>query len=759
MRLIITNFKGIKNLELSFGKESTLLKGPSGTGKSTVLEAIKWCLYGHVKNISPLTGDKKTIVELHLEDYLIKRSKNPENLSLVYQEKNFIDREAQALIDNKFNREDLWLLSSYIKQGENNFFLETNQQHKLELIKELIFKDEKDTTLKYYNKIDEIVSKNNQIYKESEGVINYLKNEISSLKDKNNIFLEDFLESKKNKKLIKTGPQIRKKINELYQDIEKLEKAKEINEEIEIKQKEAQELQESLSEYPPQMSLDWINKWQEFKECKTLLEEYKEEDFSEEPQDLEDLLSLRVEALKNKEIQEAFPGEDLEELYKSKKKLYNNYLEYASYHDIEIKKNKIEAYIETLKKTEEKLINSWFCVLKDLGVEKKEFNEYSCLQLIENHLKDDSVALKCPSCSAKLFLKNGILEISGVEISREKKDIYKNNLEKLISLYTNLRKAEDKLEEYKCLLAGKNKPLIRDINRDKLEEDISLLSLYIKNIPSLEKINKNIKYCKSYKKYKKILKIYNDLKKYNFFEFKEPKDFNIYYHKFHSLLLKLENIKKFLSSNKYTKIIDYDSKLATINKTKVLIDRLDKFEKAIEKWLPIEEKENQLKELLEKQKNIINDNENHQILRKCIKEAENKYMQTKLEEINVCLNTILSTLFNDIKINLTMFKHLKNGTEKPQINLSIILRGKEYPNFHYFSGGEKDRISIAITITFNLILGSPIILLDEVMSSLEAEKREECLKIFKKYIKDKYLINICHETVEGYYDKIMKIHP
>ena len=133
-------------------------------------------------------------------------------------------------------------------------------------------------------------------------------------------------------------------------------------------------------------------------------------------------------------------------------------------------------------------------------------------------------------------------------------------------------------------------------------------------------------------------------------------------------------------------------------------------------------------------------------------------MELRIGEINKQLNEILDMLFEDINIEISMFRE-KKGKEKnkPQVNFKIILNGIEYPNFHFFSGGEKDRISIALTLTFNIILDSPIIMFDEVFSSLEESKREESLKIIRKYSKNKILLNICHETIEGYYDQIIKI--
>lgn len=44
-KMIIQNFKGIENLQMSFGKDNTIL-GDNGTGKTTIFDAFSWALFG-----------------------------------------------------------------------------------------------------------------------------------------------------------------------------------------------------------------------------------------------------------------------------------------------------------------------------------------------------------------------------------------------------------------------------------------------------------------------------------------------------------------------------------------------------------------------------------------------------------------------------------------------------------------------------------------------------------------------------------------
>lgn len=77
-RMTLTNFRGIKSLTVDFGKETTEVSGANATGKSTLLNAYLWCLWGIDQegrkdfNLKPLDREGKTedkvdvVVELTL---------------------------------------------------------------------------------------------------------------------------------------------------------------------------------------------------------------------------------------------------------------------------------------------------------------------------------------------------------------------------------------------------------------------------------------------------------------------------------------------------------------------------------------------------------------------------------------------------------------------------------------------------------------------------------------------------------------------
>ena len=55
-----------------------------------------------------------------------------------------------------------------------------------------------------------------------------------------------------------------------------------------------------------------------------------------------------------------------------------------------------------------------------------------------------------------------------------------------------------------------------------------------------------------------------------------------------------------------------------------------------------------------------------------------------------------------------------------------------------------------------MLSSNPFILLDECMSSLDEEMRHKVINLIKKYVPRKKVINICHDSVIGFYDNIVK---
>ena len=141
-------------------------------------------------------------------------------------------------------------------------------------------------------------------------------------------------------------------------------------------------------------------------------------------------------------------------------------------------------------------------------------------------------------------------------------------------------------------------------------------------------------------------------------------------------------------------------------------------------------------------------------------EVECHTLQTTVDSINAALSDIATHLFDDpIAISLQLFKALKTKDRvKPTVNITITYRGGEYDNISQLSGGEGDRISLAITLALARINSCPLLLLDECMASLDANLKESCLKTLRRNLGNhKTVISINHEGTEGTYDAVVTL--
>ena len=141
-------------------------------------------------------------------------------------------------------------------------------------------------------------------------------------------------------------------------------------------------------------------------------------------------------------------------------------------------------------------------------------------------------------------------------------------------------------------------------------------------------------------------------------------------------------------------------------------------------------------------------------------DLECSHLQTTVDSINESLNDILQNIFEKpIKVILNLYKKNKsNDKVRANVNLSVQYDGNEYDNINKLSGGEKDRISFALTLALSRLNGTEFLLLDETLRSLNDEYRTLCLEALKTFFgTTKTILCINHEDVEGNYDHVIQL--
>lgn len=140
-------------------------------------------------------------------------------------------------------------------------------------------------------------------------------------------------------------------------------------------------------------------------------------------------------------------------------------------------------------------------------------------------------------------------------------------------------------------------------------------------------------------------------------------------------------------------------------------------------------------------------------------QARTQTLQQFVDNLNISINKILSELFEDeILVKLQLEKQNKsNDKVRSVVNFLIEYRGYQFDSPMSLSGGERDRLSLALMIALASVCGSKIVLLDECLSSLNEELRLVCIQTLNKYLPGKTVINVCHSVTQGFHDETVNI--
>ena len=141
-------------------------------------------------------------------------------------------------------------------------------------------------------------------------------------------------------------------------------------------------------------------------------------------------------------------------------------------------------------------------------------------------------------------------------------------------------------------------------------------------------------------------------------------------------------------------------------------------------------------------------------------EAEYLVLSQFIDSMNESISSVSSLIFDSpIDITFSVYKEIKTGNRvKPQINFTAQYKGMKMERIAQLSGGEQDRLSLCVILALNKFFDLPILMLDEVIASLDAELREKCISAIKSCFSDaKPVVLICHDTMEGIFDHVVSI--
>lgn len=811
--LNLVNFRIHDNVEISLPLNSvTLINGPSGVGKTSILEAFIFVMYNAVQNPEKF-DTKRCWGWLFIGDLIIYRQKDP-NLLKVWRSsispggpfqnpKEYTNDDAQLVIDEIYGTKDTFLGCSYLRQKEFSVFLSGSDADKLELMKTIAMKG---------SELDETKGPIKQ-------KLTSLKEEFISLRAQfemalNNIQAFDVKHPNLVKYNLPTNTtDIMAKVMELRTVIAGMEQNYEnaVKVEASVNYVNAQ-----LSNYTSAKSmieerLRNIDSLSQRKRLEELESKIKEIDGSS-PDSTRlakaQLFKAWTQDVSHLELKLAESEKEYEGFLASVKKLAPDFPAYVTYGPdpftispertasenqivqyISIWKVRFEHMQETLKqisytlaRENHKDLNSANIALKAMDDEIEQLKKKEKVIRGELDKKRQMNKMKCPTCSASLVMSND---------------------------GKSLEKSLDVAQGLGAMLGGPEKPVevITATNEDLMNVISSTSSLNSKR----EQLSNTIKL---------IERMKYDI---GSFTVESASACLPLFSKYQSLKLALDNLREMLKNKKDNKpeevtekfsdpkekeafetervkvkktIDDYDRLLKDLNQTEANIQAAHNYMGELSKnvtsssaeikrnKLSLQEQIDQLmhfssaNELLTQRsilENIMTEkrretetvearmNACDRLYSKAI-EAERICLEGAVSEINSHLSMILKRLFTTIPISVSLntTKSLKSKKKggvgvSQRFDIQIHYNNAEYGSAKQLSGGEKDRLSLAITLAMSKKFGGSIIFLDETLSSLDSELKGEAVTLLREFTSEKTIVCISHEETEGLYDYVVRI--
>ena len=139
-----------------------------------------------------------------------------------------------------------------------------------------------------------------------------------------------------------------------------------------------------------------------------------------------------------------------------------------------------------------------------------------------------------------------------------------------------------------------------------------------------------------------------------------------------------------------------------------------------------------------------------------VRQVSSSCLEAFVSDFNQHLAEIISKLFDEtIHLALKTSRTLKTRQcEKLEVNLAIKYRNVD--SVKQLSGGEQDRVSLALMIALSRLHYSPCLLLDECMSSLPGPSKQKCISALRR-VTDRTIVHVCHEILPGLHDAEVSI--
>lgn len=784
--LTLKNYKQYKNLKLIFKEGLVGIIGKNGAGKSTIFDAILYCLFGRDEDKKELVrsaySEPKSTVELILEfeleqrTYIVKRSYKGKALSTsaeLYKGDELIAKDTRAVneqISKLLNMErDAFKRSVFSSQKELGELSETTGEARKKMIRKMVGLeklDEIQTTINSDNKAyrNQIIGQTQNLL--STEVLNQKNIELKELqrliddkiKEKNKI-VEVFTSKKREYTTIKdilSKEEI--KYNRYIEYNNMLSKSETKIEELEIniknlniKKAEIENIDSECRKLAPQILL-FENEKQEFAEMQKIYDKILKRNYYSNQQKMwKDGLPIIENKIQEFEIK-------FSKLQGLKITSDNN--------DIRLRLEKGKK--DSLQEDRQNILNQISLIRGKINDRIEKINK------IEKIGKNG----QCPTCFQSI---RNVYELTIQNMNKEI-DAYENqilveNKSKLFNLESLLTNSETQITHLETQRQGFIKDITlteqfgRQLQSEKYEKDktINKISEFQKEIDAFGELKLD---GEKYEIYKLKIQSFDS----QYIEYKKKENY---------VITELPNVKNALVFNQ-NNIISCREEIKKIKEAMVELSfsndnfELVKAQKAIiesqvsEIKDSLHQKEIEIKDIDNKKEQVAQIIQNHFNIKKQIEDKIDQidlleklssiigeFKTNILEKISPTISFEASNLFNRI----TKGKY-ENINVDENFDFYILDNAKYYP-INRFSGGEIDLanfcLRIAITKAISELSGSQntlnFLAFDEVFGSQDEERRYEimlALNFLQEQFKQIYVISHI-ETIKEYFPNLLEV--
>ncbi len=707
-------------------------------------------------------------------------------------EKELIDDPAQSLINRRFGPLNVWKACCHLAQNERNTLLGLSVSERFDLLGYLAFGEDESLLDSYYTKLDNKISDLGTLWKNKTLELEFLEKKLP----------RDPEDGNENGSL--SPGKLDLKIRELKRLLSDLQAKDRKNSEHLIRkgilEQQLQATSKSLQALavPGTSDIEGIDSM--INQLKSKLR-YRDSVERINMYQLQLPKTLDLQGHEVSEIPKGFTERDLQQVQNQEQR-YNDYITLC--HKYQLKPNDLNQEISNLKKFHDLqdliLLKSKIAILKAERSNMTDLmSENVSLEEIRTKIKDLKNSefeaqraldvLTCPKCQVYLrYQGRGLMVANDKPVDPTLLIKYQSEISKLGQLESKLLR-QQKLDEELSKLQNQIQQCQRQKEKEDRKEDgipemteaelkqklarFTAVSM-IRQVDPPEFRSEEIRLIltrqKEQESQRNLINLIRDLKTTVPSEFLTVslKDWQAMADELQKLTQKKNQILLEMERKKilYESQLKIQSELAALMPLLLSTEEIQSQIKHLESEIPtLEKRKLYLTELSVVDKLRIEVNQvqdqitGYTKLRQIVSDVEHETLTGLISKVNYHLGDICSELFEDpISVRLELFKVGKTtGRSRPNVHLKIMYHGAEIDNLGNLSGGEGDRLSLALTLALNKVSGTGFLLLDETLSSLNSSVKDACCSVMRKIMTSGVVLNILHDTVEGIFDHVIRL--